>query len=47
MSAALTLESFDRNLTVGGSTICKINNVALVGTMGDEISLGMTGRTLL
>ena len=47
MVTALALESFNRNLTVGGFTIHKINDVAPVGTMWDEISFGMTGRTWL
>ena len=47
MSTALALKSFNRNLTVGGFTICKINDVTVIGTMWDEVSFGMTGRTLL
>ena len=47
MSTALALKSSDRDLTVNGITICKINDITPVGTMGDEISFGMTGRTSL
>ena len=47
MSTALALKSSDRNLMVGGFTVCKINDVTLVGTMWNEVSFGMTGRTFL
>ena len=45
MSTALALKSFDGNLTIGGFTVCKINDITLVGTMRDEISFGMTEGT--
>ena len=47
MTTALALKSSDRNLTVDGITICKINDVTVIGTMWDEVSFGMTGRTSL
>ena len=45
MSTALELKSFDGNLTIGGFTVCKINDITLVGTMRDEISFGVTEGT--
>ena len=47
MTTALALKSFNRNLTVYGITICKINDITPVGTMRDEVTLGVTGRTSL
>ena len=47
MSTTLALKSSDRNLMVGGFTVCKINDVTPVGTMWNEVSFGMTGRTSL
>lgn len=47
MATAFALISFDRNLTIGGFTICKINDVTPVGTMWDEIAFGMTEGTFL
>ena len=47
MSTAFALESFDRNLSVGGFTVCKINDVAPIETMWDKITFGVTGRTFL